>query len=95
MLPKVSQKNKQYITDNYGKLSVKEIMENTGQSEHQVRLIAREAGIIKKRRPLVDFSEQLVQVTVSVKRKHAVMAEKDLKQYAAKYRLRIYVPKNN
>ena len=86
MLPKISDKNEKYILGNYGKSLLTDIMIDTGLTEHQVRSVARKAGLIKKRRPLVDFNDQMIQIPVPVQRRYAKQATIDLKKYSEKYR---------
>lgn len=83
---KIHPHHKEKIISNYSRGNLKPLMIETGLSEHYVKDIARKAGLIKKRRPLVEFNEQLVQFRVSVRRKHLNMVQKEIDKFILKYR---------
>lgn len=77
---------KQRIVNTYNGKNLKLLVGELNLTEHYIKKVARENGLIKKRRPLVPFNEQLVQIKVSVKRKNVNQALQEINPVIQKYR---------
>lgn len=74
------------IKTRYNGRNLKVLMADLQLTEHYVKKIARESGVILKRRPLKPFKEQLAQYHFSVKRKHLKEAIAEILPIIEKYR---------
>lgn len=74
------------IIRNYYKIPIKTLVTSLNISEHYIKKVARDNGIVKKRKQLVLYEDQKIMVYSHVKRKYAREAQSIVDETLLKFR---------